>query len=237
MTEKEKYDPAYIKSLFNKMSGSYERVNYITSFGFSLRWRKLFLRSLGRCSDKLKIIDLMTGMGETWKPVKKYFPNAEFSALDFSEGMLKFAEEKNEKQFGNSIQLHCMNVLENDLPAEHYDIVMSAFGLKTFNENQISLLAKQIKRILKKGGRFSFIEVSSPANKILGALYKLHLGKVVPVCGKILLGNPTEYKMLWRFTEAYQNSQRAARLFENEGLKVVYDNYFGGCASGFHGEK
>lgn len=40
------YDPQFVKNLFNTMSGSYERMNYITSFGFSIRWRKQFLRSL-----------------------------------------------------------------------------------------------------------------------------------------------------------------------------------------------
>jgi len=60
------YDPEYIKGLFNKMSGSYERVNYITSFGFSLRRRKQFLKPLKASQDNISVLNLMTGMGETW---------------------------------------------------------------------------------------------------------------------------------------------------------------------------
>ena len=28
------YDPAFVKGLFNRMSRSYERMNYVASFGF-----------------------------------------------------------------------------------------------------------------------------------------------------------------------------------------------------------
>lgn len=38
------YDPEFVKGLFNRMSNSYERMNFITSFGFSIRWRRQFLK-------------------------------------------------------------------------------------------------------------------------------------------------------------------------------------------------
>ena len=48
------YNPEYVKGLFNKMSSSYERMNFITSFGFSIRWRRQFLESFNRQNIKLK---------------------------------------------------------------------------------------------------------------------------------------------------------------------------------------
>lgn len=51
------YDPDYVKNLFNQMSNSYERMNYITSFGFSIRWRKQFLQKLGDSQKELNVID------------------------------------------------------------------------------------------------------------------------------------------------------------------------------------
>lgn len=219
------------------MSGSYERVNYITSFGFSLRWRQQFLKHLPASNEPVKIIDLMTGMGETWGAVKSKYPNSEFSALDFSEGMLRQAGVKNTRSFGNNVQLLNQNVLENELPSDHYDIVISAFGLKTFNSEQMQQLAKETKRILKPGGYFSFIEVSRPSSPVLHSLYKLHLKHVVPVCGKILLGNPVEYRQLWKYTDAYKNSDTVAVIFRETGLEVSSHDYFYGCATGISGRK
>lgn len=48
-------------------------MNFITSFGFSIRWRRQFLDPLKPTKQKVEIIDLLTGMGETWNATKKNF--------------------------------------------------------------------------------------------------------------------------------------------------------------------
>ena len=127
--------------------------------------------------------------------------------------------------------------MENNLPANHFDMVICAFGLKTFDPGQLKILANETFRILKTGGQFSFIEVSSPGNPVLRTLYKFYLGRVIPVFGSLLLGNPTEYRMLWRYTKAFENAKKAAEIFSNSGLNTKYCPYFFSCASGFYGVK
>lgn len=231
------YSPEFVKGLFNRMSSSYERMNYLTSFGFSIRWRTQFLDPLKQTKKKIEIIDLLTGMGETWKSVKQKFPNANLSALDFSEEMMKNAKNKSERQFGNEVTLLQQDVLESGLPSNHFDIVICAFGLKTFDNEQLKVLAAETKRILKVGGQFSFVEVSKPKNKILQAFYGFYLGQVIPILGRLLLGNPTEYKMLWQYTDKFENSKNASEIFSNIGLKTKFNSYFYDCATGFSGHK
>jgi len=231
------FNPENVKELFNRMSGSYERMNYITSFGFSLRWRRQFVQVLPSSHEKIRVLDLMTGMGETWHMVKKHYPACEFSALDFSEGMLRPARQKNEKKFGNSIHILQQDLLNNSLPSGHFDVVLSAFGMKTFNDDQLAIMAQQIHRVLKPGGTFSLIEVSAPKSRVMRALYKMHLKYVVPMCGWLFLGNPSEYRMLWKYTEKFQNAARAVKLFREAGLQVRYTEYFYGCATGLVGTK
>lgn len=232
---KDLYHPEYIKGLFNKMSGSYERVNYLTSFGFSIRWRRQFLRPIIPSDKPVRVLDLMTGMGETWHPIKQHFPNSHFTALDFSDGMLQHAVKKNKEQFNNSVELTNQNALKSNLPDAEFDVVLAAFGLKTFNKEQLLQLAREVKRLLKEGGCFSFIEVSQPKNLFLRLLYKVHLKYIVPVCGWILLGNPQEYRMLWKYTEAYKNAESTVAIFQSVGLNARYESYFGGCATGVSG--
>lgn len=231
------YNPEYVKVLFNRMSSSYERMNYITSFGFSIRWRTQFLKPFQSVTDKIEIIDLLTGMGETWGAVKNKFPNANLSALDFSTEMLKNAKKKSEQHFDNNVLLLQQDILKSDLPSNYYDIVICAFGLKTFDTEQLQILATETNRILKVGGQFSFIEVSKPTNKILKQLYGFYLGQVIPVLGKLLLGNPIEYKMLWRYTDNFDNAKRAEEIFNNQGLRTKSNSYFYGCSTGFSGHK
>ena len=231
------YHPIYIKGLFDRMSSSYERMNYITSFGFSIRWRNQFMKSFQSTENKVEIIDLLTGMGETWIATKKKLPNSNLTALDFSEGMLKYAKQKAIIKFNNEIRILQQDILNNQLPNNYYDFVTCAFGLKTFNAEQLNILATEMKRILKPGGQFSFIEVSKPNNKILNTFYGFYLGQVIPFLGKLLLGNPEEYKMLWKYISNFENAKQATEIFSNAGLTTKFCSYFYGCATGFYGNK
>lgn len=231
------YNPEYVKRLFNRMSSSYERMNFITSFGFSIRWRRQFLESFNQTNHKAEIIDLLTGMGETWNSTKNKLPNSNLTVLDFSDGMLKYAKQKSKLKFNNEVIVMQQDILNNELPSNHYDFVTCAFGLKTFNQEQLEVLAWETKRILKQGGQFSFIEVSKPNNKILKSLYGFYLGKIIPILGWLLLGDPEEYKMLWQYITKFENAEKAKEIFAKTGLIANFNSYFYGCATGFYGTK
>jgi ubiquinone/menaquinone biosynthesis C-methylase UbiE len=151
------YNPDFVKGIFNRMSSSYERMNYITSFGFSIRWRKQFLNLFPATNEKVEIMDLLTGMGVNWESVRRKLPNANVSALDFSEEMIKSAELKNKKHFNSSILVLQEDILQNTLPSNHYDIVICAFGLRTFNLEQLKTLAIETNPILKPSGKLSLL--------------------------------------------------------------------------------
>lgn len=231
------YEPKFVKQLFNQMSGSYERMNYITSFGFSIRWRRQFLNKLGKSEQNLNVIDLLSGLGENWAYLKQNFPNSTFSALDFSEKMIAQSKNKGNKVFNNQLNLLCEDILQNNLETNSFDIISCAYGLKTFNEQQLEILAKEISRILKPNGKFSFVEVSKPKNKFLYYPYQFYLSKMIPVLGKLFLGNPSDYKMLWIYTENFGNCDHVKEIFNRNNLKVKSKNYFHGCATGIYGTK
>jgi ubiquinone/menaquinone biosynthesis methyltransferase len=231
------YDPEFVKKLFNQMSSSYERMNYITSFGFSIRWRKQFLSKLGKSQENLEVMDLLSGLGENWTFLKHNFPNANFYALDFSENMIHHSKGKANRIFHGNLNLICDNMLENKLDSNHFDIISCAYGLKTFNEEQLNIIAKEIYRILKPNGKFSFVEVSKPKSKALLYFYSFYLGKIIPVLGKMFLGNSEDYKMLWIYTKQFENSKKVKEIFQRNNLKVNLDEYFGGCATGISGSK
>lgn len=230
------YSANFVKNLFNEMSNSYERMNYITSFGFSERWRKQCMTKV-EISPKMVVYDLMTGMGEMWSYILKDLVNeGKLIAVDFSEGMLKNADNK--KEIFNDKNII---ILEKDVLLDSFDIkadcLISTFGLKTFSEEQLNLFAKKINEILKTGGTFSFIEVSKPNNKLLSFFYFFYLKKIIPILGKLFLGNPENYRMLGIYTEKFANCRRAERIFRNNGFTVNYAEYFFGCASGIYGKK
>lgn len=117
------------------------------------------------------------------------------------------------------------------------DCVISGFGLKTFDETQLSSLATEMYRILRPGGTFSMIDVSVPKNRLLRLLYMFYLKHVIPVLGSIFLGNPETYRMLGIYTEAFGNARKVEAIFRQHHFEVEYLEFFGGCASGIKGRK
>ena len=62
---KDIYSAEFIRELFDSLAKTYDKVNAITSFGFSKRWRKKFIDKIEfRTGDR--VLDLMSGMGECW---------------------------------------------------------------------------------------------------------------------------------------------------------------------------
>lgn len=231
------YDSKYVEKLFNKMSSSYDRMNYITSFGFSSRWRKQCVKTLSLNKTSV-IIDIMSGMGECWKPITKQTPpNSELIAIDFSSEMVKYAQKRISKFKQHKITLLKEDIFKNSVESGKADYVISGFGLKTFSPYQLNKLAIQIERMLKPNGQFSLIDVSVPKNKVLKAFYLFYLKKIIPILGFFFLGNPSSYKMLGVYTEMFQNSKEVKLIFEQHNFEVEYIEYFFGCASGIKGRK
>ena len=231
------YEPDFVKKLFNQMSGSYERMNFITSFGFSIIWRKQFLRKLRSSQENNNIIDLLSGLGESWKSLNQKYPNGNLYALDFSEEMISKSEFKNSNSFNNKFKIRQEDLLNNHLSSNYFDFVSCAFGLKTFNEEQLYVFAETLNRILKQNGEFSFIEISVPSNPVLKFFFGFYLGKIIPVLGKLFLGNPSDYKLLWKYTTQFKNCKEVQSIFEKNNLEVKYHSYFFGCATGVSGRK
>ena len=231
------YDSKYVEELFDNMSGSYDRMNYITSFGFSSAWRNQCIKDLDLSNSRV-IIDLMSGMGACWKPIAKKAPkDAQLIALDFSGEMVKHVKNRVSKIDLEKITVLKEDVFNNSIDSGIADCVISGFGLKTFSSDQIDALAREIERLLKPDGQFSLIDVSVPNSKVLKFFYLFYLKRVIPVLGRMFLGNPSTYKMLGVYTVNFQNSREVKRIFEKHHFEVEYIAYFFGCASGIKGRK
>ncbi len=232
------YDPTFITSLFDSMSKTYAVANYVTSFGFSERWRKQCVRDLPNLPKGAIGYDLMSGMGESWKYIlPRMDEGSKLTAVDISTEMNKRAQTYINRTSLEQVSLSPMNVLENNIPTESADFVVSCFGIKTFNHKQSDILAAEVYRILKKGGVFAFVEISEPNGWVLKRLYMFYLKIIIPFIGKVFLGNATDYRMLGRYCEGFRDCKAFSNLLQQNGLQTNYKSYFYGCATAVFGKK
>jgi demethylmenaquinone methyltransferase/2-methoxy-6-polyprenyl-1,4-benzoquinol methylase len=231
------YQSVFVKHLFNEMAATYGITNYVSSFGFCERWRAQCVAMVS-IQPGMVVCDLMTGMGECWKPLHRFLGVGDHCiALDFSPEMCRRARANCTNYADLTISLYEEDVFENTIPDASVDCVISCFGLKTFSPEQQRVLAQEIYRILKPGGVFSLLEISVPRNLLLRWVYMVYLKQIIPRIGRLFLGNPDNYRLLGIYTEAFQNSRYTWACMQEVGLSANYHEYFLGCASGVSGKR
>jgi ubiquinone/menaquinone biosynthesis C-methylase UbiE len=134
-------------------------------------------------------------------------------------------------------EISVADVLASEAPSEFADVVVSSFGLKTFDREQQRLLAHKVAQLLKAGGSYSFVEISVPPFPPFRSVYMFYLKRLIPLIGRVLLGNPDCYRMLGVYTEAFDNTWHFASCLREAGLEVVLVSHFFGCATGVRGLK
>lgn len=236
-TSEQLYDPRFVAGLFNEMSETYGTVNYLSSFGFTERWRRACVEG-GQIYPGMRVYDLMTGMGECWGFIAEALEGrGELVAVDISPVMCRRARERQSAFDGLPIEVIEGDVLENSLPDGSADSVVSAFGLKTFSEAQRRRLAFELARMLRPGGTFSLLEVSVPRSAIMRIPYMAYLTFGIPLLGRAFLGNPDNYRLLGVYTHRYGDSGTMVDYLREAGLEVSAVSHFFGCASSVRGVK
>ena len=229
------YDPSFVQKLFDEMSATYGLVNLVSSFGVCRKWRQYCLRQI-EISSGCTTVDLMTGMGELCPEVaQRLGPQGRIVAVDISPVMCAQAQQHQKSRFSCTVEIMEADALCSSIPDDSADVVVSSFGLKTFSLRQIERLAQEVKRILKPQGTFSFVEISVPPAGWLKVPYLFYLNRLIPMIGRLLLGNPENYRMLGIYTRAFGSCHRVVSAFRNAGLETEVRSFWLGCATGLVG--
>ncbi|MFC4214051.1 class I SAM-dependent methyltransferase [Pseudophaeobacter arcticus] len=237
--EKDIYDPEFVANLFDRCSSNYRRWSAVSSFGFVSLWRH---QCVGRLKSPKKtgavVVDLMAGTGEVWPHLLRRFPDLDtITALDISHRMHLDAVDRLHGRYADRITHLEVDALHTNLPADYADLVISTFGLKTFDTDQQAVLANQIARILKPGGSFSLIEASDPKGWALRPLYRFYLDRMLPLIERLFLKGANDFSMIGIYTRNFGNSTHMADALRNAGLSVTLEKHFFGCATSVAGRK
>lgn len=231
------YNSAYVASLFDRMSRTYGVANYLTSFGFTERWRRQCVAGVDWSRPGMSGYDLMSGMGEIWESVMAVAPpDTVIRGVDISQGMNERASRQITDHPEWDVAVLQADALDSGIPGGSADFIVSSFGLKTFSESQQQRLAAETARILRPGGQFSFVEISCPANP-LRLPFMFYLKHLVPVIGRVFMRDDVSYRMLGQYTERYGNAGNFTAALSEQGLSVSYRPLFFGCASLVSGTK
>lgn len=230
------YRSEHLVNLFDRMAQTYGAVNLMSSFGFSHLWRKACVDALGVKPGHC-CADLMTGMCESsvllaHKPVA----GLKIDAVDFCPAMTSKGREVVEKLNLAEISIQTADVLR--LEGEGiYDRICVSFGIKTLNDAGQQKFAAVMHRLLKADGRAALVEIHVPTNALLRWPFLFYLRHVIPLIGRLLLGDPECYRSLAIYTEGFAERDRMAEHLERQGFSVTHRPLFFGCARLYVAEK
>lgn len=224
------HSESYVKGLFSEMSQTYGIVNILSSFGFAYLWRMQAINTIPIQGSR--ICDLMTGGAECLSHITNRFGSeSEVHLVDWCENMCRRADSTVKRHSHKNCTVVNASALRLPAEDESYDAVVSTFGLKTLAYQEILELAKETKRALKPGGWVSMLEFSIPPNRFIRFFFRIYVKIYVPILGWAFLGNPDNYRMLWRYTKEFGNCEKALDAFRKEGFEMEFKSRFFGSAT------
>ena len=204
-----------VASMFDTISGNYDQLNRVISFGIDVKWRRKVLQIVSQCKPKI-ILDIATGTGDlailmTETAAEKII------GLDISAGMLQVGERKIvEKNLTNRIEMVLAD--SENLPFEnhYFDAITVAFGVRNFENLEKGL--SEILRVLKPGGVFVILETSVPEKTPYKQGYKFYSRNILPLIGKLFSKDNAAYGYLSESAAAFPYGEVLNNILKKIGF-------------------
>lgn len=182
-----------VAQMFDTISGNYDNLNRVISFGIDVKWRKKVLKIVSDSKPKV-ILDIATGTGDL--AILMAQSKAEkIIGLDISAGMLEVGRKKvEEKNLSNRIELVLGDSENMPFEDNYFDAITVSFGVRNF-ENLEKGFA-EILRILKPNGVFVILETSVPDKTPYRQGYHFYTKNILPVIGKLFSKDNSAYGYL-----------------------------------------
>jgi demethylmenaquinone methyltransferase/2-methoxy-6-polyprenyl-1,4-benzoquinol methylase len=205
--------------MFDRISGRYDLLNHLLSFGLDIQWRKRAVVCLDKAAG-LRILDLACGTGDLAIAAWRNDRGCCLIGIDKAGAMLRLAQTKiADRHLAGSISLALGDGQSIPLVDSSIDAAMIAFGIRNMPDTDGCL--REIHRSLKPGGQIIVLEFSRPGCRFVRTLHQFYLRRVVPLVGRLISGDSYAYSYLNQTIESYlQGEQFCQALFGAGFLRV-----------------
>jgi len=208
----------FIKEIFSSIAPKIDFLSSFFSFGLDQGWRSTLVSVLA-LKEGEKVLDVCAGTGELSLLIsEKVGERGSIFAADFSAEMLGMASKKLNTRTSN-ITFSLSDAKNLAFLPNSFDAVTVAFGMRNVVDTAAAL--QEAYRVLKPGGRFGCLELTSPKTGWVKPLYTVYCFEVMPFIAKKVLKTDVPYNYLPRSIEAFPASEEFKNILETCGFTGV----------------
>ena len=220
-----------VHEVFRSVAGNYDLMNDLMSLGVHRAWKADFAAHSGvQTGDR--VLDLAGGTGDISALMSRRVGDAGLVVLtDINEAMLDVGRRRLEDR-GIVSNIRCALVDAEHLPFRdgEFDAVTIAFGLRNVTDKDAAL--REMRRVLRPGGRALILEFSQVRAEPLKPLYEAWSFNVLPLLGKLVANDEASYRYLAESIRKHPPQEELAEMMRTAGFaEVRYRNLTGGIVA------
>ncbi|QDO93719.1 bifunctional demethylmenaquinone methyltransferase/2-methoxy-6-polyprenyl-1,4-benzoquinol methylase UbiE [Formosa sediminum] len=209
-----------VTKMFDNISGTYDDLNRVISFGIDIKWRKKVVE-LVKNTKPNTILDIATGTGDLAINLAETQAD-KIIGLDISPGMLDVGKQKvKAKQLDGTIEMILGDSENMPFADNTFDAITVAFGVRNFETLEKGLA--EILRVLKPNGIFVILETSVPVKTPFKQGYKLYTNNIMPFIGKLFSKDKSAYKYLSDSAAVFPHGEALNNILKKIGFINVKD--------------
>ena len=220
-----------VAEVFHSVADKYDLMNDVMSFGIHRLWKNTAM-TLSGVKRGQQVLDLAGGTGDLTKRLsKRVGPEGRVVLSDINESMLEEGRKRliNEGIVGN-VEFKQINAEEIPFEDQTFDLVTIGFGLRNVTDKLKAL--KEMKRVLKPGGRLLVLEFSQPVIPGLGKLYDFYSFNIIPRMGELIAKDGDSYRYLTESIRMHPGQEELKAMMLEAGFdEVDYKNLTGGIVA------
>lgn len=206
--------------MFDTVSGRYDFLNRVLSLGRDGAWRRRAVAHARLGAGQIAL-DVGVGTGDlAFALLAASDPSARVVGIDLSERMLEHVRRRAAASpFGARFEARSADAQALPFSDASFDRVTAGFVVRNLGDLDAGL--REMRRVLRSGGRAVVLEFSLPPNPLVRAGFRLYIHGVVPPLASLLGGDPAAYRYLPRSIERFPGAEALAERFRAAGFRAV----------------